>query len=144
MQSKLNTGADWIDVEILSNKTAIVKDISLNYEIGYGDLVLYDYDKKITQVVKKNSNTVYIKYFAKTQSFNRLEEYFLKENIIVRKFLIDGLDACLAGLAIPVEIADDDFQIIIHNTPIECELLTDERVKLQDDEFDEDDLEDEF
>ena len=52
IEEKLNTGADWVNSEILSQRTARIKGISRNYEIGYNDLVLFDPVKKIiTQII---------------------------------------------------------------------------------------------
>lgn len=133
---KLSTGQDWVSAAILSKRTAIVKGISQNYEIGYDDLVLFDpVTNKITQVIKKNSNTVYVKFQQDWRNFGKMDAYFSKNNIRIES-LIPGI----AGLAIPVDISDEDFQIIFHNCPVSCELLTEEDNKVQDiDEDDEDD-----
>ena len=134
---KLSTGLDWVSAEILSKRTAIVKGISQNYEIGYDDLVLFDpVTNKITQVIKKNSNTVYVKFLTNWSNFGKMDAYFSKHNIQIENLMLG-----IAGLAIPVDISDEDFQIIFYNCPVDCELITENFNESQDidDEEDEDD-----
>ena len=57
------TGLDWILAEILSPNTALLKEASINFEYGYGDLVLINFeDRQINQVIKKKSNTIILCY----------------------------------------------------------------------------------
>lgn len=138
METKLNTGADWVLSEILSNRTAKVKGISRNYEIGYDDLVLFDpVKKRITQVIKKSSNTLYINFKETAESYRKLNTYFAEHDIKVESIMFG-----IAGLGIPVGIGDEDFQIIFYNCPIDCEMIVENSKEAngfgEDDDFDED------
>jgi len=137
---KLNTGIDWVSAEALSIRTAIVKGISRNYEIGFDDLVLFDpVKKRITQVIKKNSNTLYVSFKENAESYRKINNYFGENDIRVESIIFG-----IAGLGIPVGISDEDFQIIFHNCPVDCEIIveSDNETKGvdedEDDDFDED------
>lgn len=117
---KLHTGEDWILADIINKRTAIIAGISLNTEIGYGDMVIYDEDKKITQVVKKSTNTVYASHSIWIP-VKKIKDYFIKENIIVEQ-----KEEGIIALAVPIDMEDEDFQIVFYNCPIECVILLDE------------------
>ncbi len=127
--TKLFTGQDYVFAEILSKRTAIIKSISLNYEFGLNDLVLFDPNNmQVMQVVKKNSNTVYVKFneggfglIKQNLSFEKLKNYFFHEQI-----QSESLMCGVAGLSIPINLSDEDFEIILHNCPVNCELITQE------------------
>ncbi|TXI85138.1 MAG: hypothetical protein E6Q38_00905 [Crocinitomicaceae bacterium] len=141
-ETKLNTGADWVLAEILSIRTAQIKGISRNYEIGYDDLVLFDpIKKKITQVVKKSSNTLYINFQENPENYKKIKNYFAENNIRVESIFFG-----VAGLGIPIKVSEEDFEIIFHNCPIECDLILEDETKPESriDDDDNDDEDDEF
>jgi hypothetical protein len=131
----LNTGYDWVLAEITSKRTAIIKGISQNYEIGYDDIVIFDPETdEITQVIKKKNNTVFIKFEENKVNFSKIDMYFAKNNIHTESLMFG-----LAGLAIPVNISEEDFQIILYNCPVTCELLREEECEIESDDDEEDD-----
>lgn len=144
--NKLNTGEDWVMADFVTNKTAIVKEISMNPEIALNDLVLYDVNKKITQIVKKGSRTVYFEYQISQVTFNlfvphpefyKISNYF-KDNEIESVEFKTGL----GGLSVPLNMPEEDFEIIFFNCPVMCSIIEvteqteGDDVKDQDNEFD--------
>lgn len=118
---RLHTGADFVEAEIITKRTAIIKGLSMNYEIGYNDLVLYDENNKITQVVSKKTNTIFATYCTKQDKFKVLEDHFTKNDIKVFD-LLNGF----IGLGIPISISEEDFQITFYSCPVECSLVTED------------------
>ncbi len=141
-KEKLNTGEDWVPVEYITKRTAIVKGISLNIEIGLGDMVLYDNNKRITQVVKKETNTVYINFkqhVYQAQTFKKIKKYFNDQGLEVEELAHET-----AGIAIPTSLLPEDFEIIFYNCPVDCSLIkvdeyqdTDDNIGLEDEDDDE-------
>lgn len=136
MDEKLNTGEDWVPAELLTNRTAIIKGISLNAEICFGDLVLYNYNKQVTQVIKKNSNTICFHYRFKPMSLNdttyvELEKYFLQHGLRTEQIAIGA-----AVMSIPLNIPEEKLDNIFLNAPIECWLIEQENTIDESDDFD--------
>lgn len=138
-KEKLNTGEDWVPAEYITKRTAIVKGISLNPEIGLGDMVLYDSNKRITQVVKKETNTVYINFkqhVYQGQTFEKIEKYFNDHGLQVEELAHET-----AGIAVPTSLLQEDFETIFYNCPVDCSLIkvdeyqdTDDDIGLEDDD----------
>ncbi len=143
-EDKLNTGEDWVNAEFITNKTAIIKEISMNPEISFNDLVLYDSNKKITQIVKKGSRTVYFEYtfniFSLHPGINEINDYFKKNEIDCKEF-----KPGIGGLSVPLNISEEDFEIIFFNCPMYCSIIEvteqaeEDDVKDHDNEFDDED-----
>lgn len=137
---KLNTGIDWVNAEITTERTAIIKGISQNYEIGLDDLVLYDNKKRVTQIIKKNTNTIFARYLQKINALEIVTKHFNAHDI-----KIESPYSGIIGLAIPVSLEEEDFEIIFNTCPIACEFLISEKSENEsNDNLEEGDLDDFF
>lgn len=132
------SGDEWMQVEMINNSTGILKESSINKEYGYHDMVLLDLlNKEITQVIKKETNTIYLGYDISicghiTDFWKKISQYFKKENYYIQKHA-DGV----FFLSIPIKFDDDELMTLIENCPIKCYEITQDDT--MGDDYDEDD-----
>lgn len=136
------SGDEWLPVELITENTGIIKGISINPEFGFGDMVLFNFqEKEITQLIKKNSKTVFfayeIPYNNLDKDWNKIEFFFQEQRLHIQKHN-DGL----FFLAIPVYFNDEHIENIIDQCPVKCFKINPEEI--YDSEEDDNDDEDFF
>lgn len=131
------SGDEWLPVELITNNTGILKGLSINPEFGFNDMVLLDFkEKEITQVIKKNTKTIFYAYdilfSGADKDWNKLEIFFKREKLYVQKH-VDGLFL----LSVPINFNDNNLEDIILRCPVRCFEITPE--ELYDSEEDDED-----
>lgn len=146
---ELWTGYDHVNVEVINERTGLIKDISINLEYSYDDMILYDFkEKEILQILKSNNTTRAVAYDVPTEyvggynltklgqdekEFSKIEKYFSKLGINIKKH-----DNGLFFISIPKKIHEEDIEDCIRRCPVKCYLVN----ELMDTEDGEDDDED--
>ncbi len=132
------SGDEWIPVEMLSESTGILKESSLNNDFGYQDMVLLDsINMEISQVIKKNTNTIYLGYDVPffgdiTTCWKKINQYFENRKLYIQKHT-DGV----FFLSIPINFDADELKQLIEKCPVKCYEITQEN---NSEDIDEDDL----
>jgi ferredoxin-like protein FixX len=130
------TGLDWILAEILSPNTALLKEASINFEYGYGDLVLINFeDRQINQVIKKKSNTIILCYES-IMNGSDVDWIKIKDFYESKKLYIQKQEKGIFLLSIPIAYSKEDVNNLITNCPVTCYEITEEDIMDSDDEND--------
>lgn len=134
------SGEDWVLGEKLSNRTAILKNISLNIEYSIGDLVLFDVsNNEIQQVIKKERKGYYLEYQINVfrqksdSKFNSLKKHFDFYEIPILNY-----KSGLAVISIPEHMSEEEIQRILDTSPVECQIIVSGEDDCEDDDDDED------
>lgn len=146
---ELWTGYDHVNVEVINERTGFIKDISINLEYSYDDMVLYDSkEKEILQILKSNNTTKAVAYDVPTEyvggynlqklgqdekEFSKIEKYFSDLGINTKKH-----DNGLFLISISKKIHEEDVEDCIRRCPVKCYLIN-EFVDVDEEEDDEDD-----
>ncbi len=122
------TGDDWINVEVLNERTGILQESSVNQEFGYKDLVLINLEEtEILQVIDKRSRTIFLSYETSmydslkemVNAFEKIWNYFKEKRLYIKRD-VPGLFL----LSIPVSMEETQVEDLVKNCPVECSFVT--------------------
>lgn len=105
----------------LTENTAKVDNILLNEEVGLHDIVLFDEDHNVLEVIQKVTTTTAVKYPAEgdiEETWKTLREYIREKGLS-----IEGMFKGTALISIPVEMSDEEYENIIDNCPVKLEFF---------------------
>lgn len=112
-----------IMAEAITSNTAIIKSLSLYPEYSYDDMVLYNSDQEVTQLIKKVSITKYIQHnniLSLSKSFKEIKEYFSPHCLYIQH--------CESGVIaiafLESTFSESRFQNLLKKCPISCFALT--------------------
>jgi hypothetical protein len=111
--SKLGVAGEELYAELISENTARVVTIPFSNRIcNWGDIVEFEGDE-IKKVLETTHKVHYFSFQGPEDLFGVLENYFQKHDICG-----EVLVGNFFGIAVPIDMTDDEFSNIIENTPV--------------------------
>lgn len=107
----------------LTENTAKVDNILLNGNVGLHDIVLFDEEHNVLEVIEKKTVTSALKYHNEgdiDETWKTLREYMKNSGLS-----IEGMMAGVALISIPIEMSDEEYEKIIDNCPVSIEFFED-------------------
>ena len=119
---KLHIPGESFWAERLTENTARVENILLDFSIGLNDIVLFNQENEVLEVIQKNSKSVMLKYANEPdtvrENYAKIYEYCKGHRIGG-----EGMFAGEALLSLPIELSDIEFEIIASKCPVEIEIV---------------------
>lgn len=119
---KLHIPGESFWAERLTENTARVENILLDFSIGLNDIVLFNQENEVLEVIQKNSKSAMLKYANEPdtvrENYAKIYEYFKGHRIGC-----EGMFAGEALLSLPIELSDIEFEIIASKCPVEIEIV---------------------
>lgn len=105
----------------LSDDTAEVANILLSDDYSLGDIVRFDKEREVVELLEKKNFTGGIKYPTEgdiKETFKKVYDYLESKDVKV-----EGAMAGMALIAFPVVMTDEELEKIVEECPIKIELM---------------------